>query len=60
MTKEDCCFANENKWFRYREAAVIIDDNCVLFAKSENKADDYFYSSEEYENIMKQVKEQLE
>lgn len=44
MTNVDCCFTHENKWFRYRAAAVIIEDNCVLFAKSENEADDYFYS----------------
>lgn len=44
MTEKDCCFTNENYWYRYRAAAVIIEDNCILLAKSENEADDYFYS----------------
>ncbi|WP_075720325.1 NUDIX hydrolase [Roseburia sp. 499] len=44
MTKEDCCFTCGNQWFRYRAAAVIIEDGCVLFVKNENEADDYYYS----------------
>lgn len=44
MTKKDCCFTSKNNWFRYRSAAVIIEDDCILFAKSENEADDYYYS----------------
>ena len=38
----DCCFTNENKWFRYRAAAIIVEEGCVLFAG--NERDDYFYS----------------
>ncbi len=38
----DCCFNQYNNWFRYRAAAIIIEDDCVLFAT--NKNEDYFYS----------------
>lgn len=38
----DCAFTNENNWFRYRAAAIIIENNCVLFAGNENE--DYLYS----------------
>lgn len=38
----DCGFTKENNWFRYRAAAIIIEDGCVLFAG--NERDDYFYS----------------
>ena len=38
----DCGFENENGWFRYRAAAIIIEDGCVLFAK--NEIDSYYYS----------------
>ena len=38
----DCGFMKENYWFRYRAAAIIIEDNCVLFAS--NNTVDYFYS----------------
>lgn len=38
----DCGFTKENKWFRYRAAAIIIEDGCVLFAGNEKA--DYFYS----------------
>lgn len=38
----DCGFTKENKWFRYRAAAIIVEDGCVLFAG--NKREDYFYS----------------
>lgn len=38
----DCGFTREDKWFRYRAAAIIIEDGCVLFAG--NDVDDYFYS----------------
>ena len=38
----DCGFENENGWFRYRAAAIIIEDGCVLFAK--NEIDAYYYS----------------
>lgn len=38
----DCGFTKENKWFRYRAAAIIVENECVLFAC--NEKDDYFYS----------------
>lgn len=38
----DCGFTNGNRWFRYRAAAIIVEDGCVLFAC--NEVDDYFYS----------------
>lgn len=38
----DCGFRKEDKWFRYRAAAIIIEDDCVLFAG--NEVEDYYYS----------------
>lgn len=38
----DCGFVNKNGWFRYRAAAIIIENGHVLFAK--NEIDDYYYS----------------
>lgn len=38
----DCGFLNGDKWFRYRAAAIIIENGCALFAGNENE--DYFYS----------------
>ena len=38
----DCGFTKENNWFRYRAAAIIVEDGCVLFAG--NEVDDYYYS----------------
>ena len=38
----DCGFTNGSKWFRYRAAAIIVEDGCVLFAG--NEAEDYYYS----------------
>lgn len=38
----DCGFTNDNKWFRYRAAAIIVEDGGVLFAG--NEKDDYYYS----------------
>lgn len=35
-------FKKGNKWFRYRAAAIIVEDDCVLFAG--NEVDDYYYS----------------
>lgn len=37
----DCGFTKENGWFRYKAAAIIIENECVLFAK--NDRDDYYY-----------------
>lgn len=38
----DCGFTSGNKWFRYRAAAIIIEDDCVLFAG--NGGENYLYS----------------
>lgn len=38
----DCGFTKENKWFRYRAGAIIIEDGCVLFAGNQNE--NYLYS----------------
>ncbi len=38
----DCCFTNEQNWFRYRAAAIIIENDCILFAGNSNE--DYLYS----------------
>lgn len=38
----DCCFTQDNNWFRYRVGAIIIEDDCVLFVS--NPTDDYYYS----------------
>ncbi len=38
----DCGFLKDNKWFRYRAAAIIVEDESVLFAC--NGKDDYLYS----------------
>ena len=42
MKEYDCGFSKENTWFRYRAAAIIVEDGCVLFAG--NELEDYFYS----------------
>ena len=38
----DCGFTREEHWFRYRAAAIIVEDGCVLFAG--NEREDYYYS----------------
>lgn len=38
----DCGFEKENNWFRYRAAAIIVENGCVLFAG--NEREDYLYS----------------
>ena len=40
--QKDCGFQSKNKRFRYRAAAIIIENGCVLFAG--NEIDDYYYS----------------
>lgn len=40
--EHNCGFTDGNKWFRYRAAAIIIEDGYVLFAG--NDMDDYLYS----------------
>lgn len=39
---QDCGFTNGNSWFRYRAGAIIIEDECVLFAG--NELENYLYS----------------
>ena len=39
---QDCGFSKGDKWFIYRAAAIIVEDDCVLFAG--NEVDDYYYS----------------
>lgn len=38
----DCSFKKENMWFRYRAAAIIVEDGYALFAG--NDLEDYYYS----------------
>lgn len=38
----DCGFTKEQNWFRYRAAAIIIEDDCVLFVG--NERENYYYS----------------
>lgn len=33
--EKDCCFTESNQWFRYRAAAIIVEDGCVMFARNE-------------------------
>ncbi|MCR4734820.1 MAG: NUDIX domain-containing protein [Treponema sp.] len=38
----DCCFSVNDKWFRLRTGAIIIEDNSLLLVKSTTSK--YFYS----------------
>ncbi len=38
----DCCISEGQYYFRYRAAAIIIEDGAVLMAR--NDVDDYYYS----------------
>lgn len=38
----NCGFTRDGRWFRYRAAAIIVENGCVLFAS--NEKDDYYYS----------------
>ena len=38
----DCGFTKENNWFRYRAAAIIVENGCVLLATNDKV--DYYYS----------------
>ena len=38
----DCGFTKEKYWFRYRAAAIIVENDCVLFVSNPNE--DYYYS----------------
>ncbi|MBO2517419.1 MAG: NUDIX hydrolase [Clostridiales bacterium] len=42
MKEIDCGFTRDGHWFRYRAAAIIVEEGCVLFAG--NDRDDYYYS----------------
>lgn len=37
----DCGFVQGKKWFRYRAAAIIIENDCILFVR--NEREDYYY-----------------
>ncbi len=39
---KDCCITKDTNWFRYRAAAIIIEEGCILLAGSEGV--DYLYS----------------
>ncbi len=38
----DCCFTENGHWFRYRVAAIIVENGCVLLAGNDDE--DYYYS----------------
>lgn len=38
--EKDCCFTQENRWFRYRAVSVIIEECYILLASN----DEYLYS----------------
>lgn len=40
--EHNCAFIDDKKAFRYRASAIIVEGNCVLFAR--NEVDDYYYS----------------
>lgn len=40
--EHNCGFTDENRWFRYRAAAIIVEDGCVLLAG--NEKEDFLYS----------------
>ena len=40
--EEECSFTRGRSWFRYRAAAIIVEDGCVLLAG--NKSENYLYS----------------
>lgn len=42
LTEYDCCLTINDNWFRYRAAAIIIEDGCLLLAG--NSKEDYYYS----------------
>ena len=42
----DCGFIKENKWFRYRAAAIIIEKDHVLFAG--NERENYYFKERCY------------
>lgn len=40
--EKNCAFTSGRDWFRYRAAAIIVEDGCVLAAG--NELEDYYYS----------------
>ena len=40
--EHNCAIINDKKAFRYRAAAIIVEEGCVLLAR--NDEDDYYYS----------------
>ena len=38
----DCCMTKNSNWFRYRAAAIIIENDCILFVG--NESENYYYS----------------
>lgn len=42
MAMYDCGFTRDSNWFRYRAAAIIVENECVLFAGNQNES--YLYS----------------
>ena len=44
--KYDCGFTKENKWFRYRAAAIIIEKGHVLFVG--NERENYYFKERCY------------
>ncbi len=40
--EHNCAIIDDKNAFRYRAAAIIVEENCVLFAR--NDEDDYYYS----------------
>lgn len=40
--EKDCCFTSDKNWFRYRAAAIIVENGCVLLIG--NQKEDYLYS----------------
>lgn len=39
---DDCCFTKDGNRFRYRAVAIIVENDCILFAKTER--DTYYYT----------------
>lgn len=37
MSSTDCCFTKDDEWFRYRTAAIIVEEGSVLFVRSSGR-----------------------
>ena len=53
MNEDDCCFSANNKRFRFRAAAIIVEDECVLFAGNEITANDVVSACGDKDSIKK-------